>query len=75
VPGHEGTDGNGTADQLARTGFENSFIGPEPAFDISIGAAKKAVRDWTDRNLKKYWDSNRQRDLYQDPLPDERRIC
>jgi hypothetical protein len=40
-----------------------------------IGAAKKAVRDWTNRNHKKYWgsttDSNRQRDLYQDPLPDE----
>jgi ribonuclease HI len=45
VPGHEGIDGNETADQLAKTGSENPFIGPEPACGISIGAAKKAVRD------------------------------
>jgi hypothetical protein len=57
VPGHEGTDGNETADQLARTRSENLFKGPEPACGISIGAAKKAVRDWTNRNHKKYWDS------------------
>jgi hypothetical protein len=56
----EGIDGNEMADQLARTGSENPFIGPEPACCISIGAAKKAVRDWTNRNHKKalvihYW--------------------
>jgi hypothetical protein len=55
--GPEGIDGNEMADQLARTGSENLFIGPEPACGISIGAAKKAVRDWTDRNHKKYWES------------------
>jgi ribonuclease HI len=74
VPGHGGIDGNETADQLARTGSENPFIGPEPACGISIGAAKKAVRDWTDRIIRTgnpLLDSNRQRDLYQDPLPDE----
>jgi ribonuclease HI len=57
VPGNEGIDGNETADQLVRTGFENSFIEPEPACGISIGAAKKAVMDWTDRNHIKYWES------------------
>jgi ribonuclease HI len=57
VPGHEGIDGNETANQLARTGSENPFIEPGPACGISIGAAKKAVRDWTDRNHKKYWES------------------
>jgi hypothetical protein len=57
VPGHEGIVGNETADQLARTASENPFIGPEPAFGISIGAAKRAVRDWIDRNHKKYWES------------------
>jgi hypothetical protein len=41
------------ADQLARTGYEHPIIGPEPACGISIGGAKKAVRDWTNRNHKK----------------------
>jgi hypothetical protein len=26
--------------------------GPEPAYGISVGVAKKAVRDWTNRNHK-----------------------
>jgi hypothetical protein len=57
VPGHEGIVGNETAGQLARTGSEHPFIGPEPACGISIGVVKKAFRDWTDRNRKKYWES------------------
>jgi ribonuclease HI len=56
VPGHEGIVGNETADQLARTGYEHPFIGPEPACGISIEVAKKAVRDWTRRNHKYYWE-------------------
>jgi ribonuclease HI len=44
VPGHEGIVGKETGDQLARTGSEHPFIGPEPAFGISVGVAKKAVR-------------------------------
>jgi ribonuclease HI len=78
VPGHEGFVGNEMADQLARTGSEHPFIGPEPACSISVGVAKKAVRDWTSRNHKEYWESLtglRQRDLYKGPLPKERRIC
>jgi hypothetical protein len=39
--------------QLARTGSEYPFTGPEPACGISIGVAKKAVRDWMKRNHKK----------------------
>jgi hypothetical protein len=35
----------------------NPFIGPEPACGIPNGAAKKAVRDWSNRNHKKYWES------------------
>jgi hypothetical protein len=30
-------------------GSEHPFIGPEPDRGISIGVAKKAVRDWTNR--------------------------
>jgi ribonuclease HI len=52
VPGHEGIVGNETADQLARTGSEHPFTGPEPACGISIGVAKKGVRDWMNRNGK-----------------------
>jgi hypothetical protein len=44
--GHKGMVSNEMADQLARKGSEHLFIQPEPACGISIGAAKKAVRDW-----------------------------
>jgi ribonuclease HI len=53
VPGHEGITGNETADLLARTGSEHPFTGPEPACGISIGAAKRAVKDWMNRNHTK----------------------
>jgi hypothetical protein len=33
------------------------FTGPDPACGISIGVAKRAVRDWTKRNHKKQWES------------------
>jgi hypothetical protein len=68
---------NETADPLAKTGSENPFIGPEPACGISVGVAKKAVRDWTNRNHKKYWESvtGLTQSKGQGSLPQERRIC
>jgi hypothetical protein len=57
VPGYEGIAGNETADLLARTGSEHQFTGAEPACSISIGVAKRAVRDRMNRNHKKQWES------------------
>jgi hypothetical protein len=57
VPGHEGIAGNETAEILARTGCEHPFTGPVPACGISAGVAKRAVRDWTNRNHEKQWES------------------
>jgi hypothetical protein len=45
------------ADEPARTVSEHLFIGPEPACGISAEVAKKAVRDWTNRNHQIYWES------------------
>jgi hypothetical protein len=36
VPGHKNIVGHETADQLARTGSEHPFIGPEPACGIQL---------------------------------------
>jgi hypothetical protein len=57
VPGHEGIAGNELADQVARTGSERPFTGPEPVCSISFGAAKKAVRNWLNRKHIKQWES------------------
>jgi ribonuclease HI len=50
VPGHEGFEGNETADQLSGLGSECPFIGHEPACGVSAGIAKKAVRDRINRD-------------------------
>jgi hypothetical protein len=50
VPGHENIDGNKMTDYLTRLGFEQPSIGPELALSISMGVAKKVVRDWTIRD-------------------------
>jgi hypothetical protein len=57
VPGHEVIAGKETADLLARIGSEHPVTGPGPAFGISIGVGKRAVRDWMKRNHIKQWES------------------
>jgi hypothetical protein len=53
VPGHEGIEGNETADQVAKLGAECLLIGLEPTCGVSAGIVKKAVRDWTNRDHQK----------------------
>jgi hypothetical protein len=38
-------------------GYEHPFTEPEPPCGISVGAAKKAIRDWTNRTHQNYWES------------------
>jgi hypothetical protein len=45
------------ADQLAELGLEHMFIGPEAACGIWVGASKRAIKDWTNRDYGKQWDS------------------
>jgi ribonuclease HI len=76
VPGHDGIAGNESTDLHARTVCEHPFTGPEPACGISIGVAKRAVRDWTNRNritmgIHKWTQTGK--GTYQDPLPEEQR--
>jgi hypothetical protein len=52
-----GIEGDETADQLTTLGSEYPFIGPEPPCGISVGIAKKVVRDWTDSDHKKDYES------------------
>jgi hypothetical protein len=49
MSGHEGIDRTEMADKLAELGSECPFTRPKPACGISVGVAKKAVRDWTIR--------------------------
>jgi ribonuclease HI len=79
VPGHEGIVRNEMADQLARTGSEHLFTGPEPSCGISVELpSKRSVTEQTEttENIgNPQLDSKRQKDLYHGPLPEKRRIC
>jgi hypothetical protein len=56
VPGHEDNADNETAGLLERTASEHPSTGPELTCGISIGVAKRAVRDWMNRNHIKQWE-------------------
>jgi hypothetical protein len=40
------------AHELTKVGYECSFVGPEAVCGISIGVAKKVVKDWTETTGK-----------------------
>jgi hypothetical protein len=57
LPGHKAIEGNEIADQLAREGSLQPFIGPEPACGISGRAAGRTIRDWVCREHLEHWQS------------------
>jgi hypothetical protein len=44
APGQRGTYGSEIANRLVRIGLKGPFIGPELAYRISAGVAKKTLR-------------------------------
>lgn len=55
IPGHRGHTGNEIADELAKDAANSDFIGPEPALGISYNVAKRAISNWTQEQVARYW--------------------
>lgn len=59
VPGHCGIEGNEMADELARQGSSNSFVGPEPFLGISKSATRQGILDWGREQIASIWSKMR----------------
>lgn len=57
VPGHEGISGNEIADELARAGAEQPFIGPEPFCGTSRSHLMEELREWENDVKNNYWNN------------------
>ena len=55
VPGHQGITGNERADELAKTGGVEQFIGPEPALGLPLGGLRNALDRWTATRHAQHW--------------------
>jgi ribonuclease HI len=55
IPGHEGFIGNERADELARRGSTNCFVGPEPFVGLSQGTIKTALNAYTKTKHQNEW--------------------
>jgi hypothetical protein len=55
IPGHEGFIGNEKADELARRGSTNYFVGPEPFMGFSQGTIISAFKAYAKTKHQHEW--------------------
>jgi ribonuclease HI len=55
IPGHMGHKGNERADELARLGSANQFVGPEPVLGIPWSAVRQELETWSIQMHDHYW--------------------
>jgi hypothetical protein len=55
VPGHAGVRGNEIADKLARDGFVQWFVGPEPFLGISRQNIRRKMKCWMEKQNLVLW--------------------
>lgn len=57
VPGHTGITGNEKADDLARSGSKETFIGPEPCIPVSTSIQFHMIKNWKKERFMNHWQS------------------
>ena len=57
-PGHSGTQGNKTADCLAKVGANKTFVGPEPSVGLSQSHLRTGITAWENKCKEEAWESS-----------------
>jgi ribonuclease HI len=55
VFGHSGVRGNEIADELAKEGTVQQFVGPEPALGVSRNITRRKIKPWIDSLHMAMW--------------------
>jgi hypothetical protein len=58
VPGHAGVQGNKIANRLAKEGFAQKSVRPQPSLGVSIKNIKK-IKGWVDKQHLAMWRGHR----------------